>query len=164
LKLSRFNALRLQRFADLTNHERRFIFSNACESGITPDRADKRAALIAPSFAEAFFARGVANFVCTAWPVDDTAALEFARRFYRGILGLHGEGSLAESLHEAMREARREVARIGPGGMQTWGAYQHYGDSNLRLIPRRAQTKTAAARARKSARPARRKRRKPRKK
>ena len=142
----------------------RFIFSNACESGITPDRADKRAALMAPSFAEAFFARGVANFVCTAWPVDDTAALEFARRFYRGILGLLGEGSLAESLHEAMREARREIARMGAGGMQTWGAYQHYGDPNFRIIPRDAEAKTVTARAPKSPIPASRKRRRLRKK
>jgi hypothetical protein len=35
----------------------RFVFSNACESGITPDRASARNALLAPSFAEAFFAR-----------------------------------------------------------------------------------------------------------
>jgi CHAT domain len=148
---------------ELTRVDRipRFIFSNACESGITPDRADKRTALMAPSFAEAFFARGVANFVCTAWPIDDSAALEFARRFYRGILGLRGEGTPAESLHEAMREARREIARLGPGGMQTWGAYQHYGDPNLRIIPRGTQTKTATPRARKSARPTRRKRRRP---
>ena len=114
----------------------RFMFSNACESGITPDRASARNALMAPSFAEAFFARGVANFICTAWPIDDTAALEFSRRFYRGILGLRGAGVPAEALHEAMREARREIAVLGPGGMQTWGAYQHYGDPNLRLIPR----------------------------
>jgi pimeloyl-ACP methyl ester carboxylesterase len=134
----------------------RFIFSNACESGITPDRADERNAFMAPSFAESFFARGVANFVCTAWPVDDTAALEFARRFYRGILGLRGEGSLAESLHEAMREARCEIARLGPGGMQTWGAYQHYGDPSLRIIPGRTQV---AAPVRKLGRPAWRKRR-----
>ena len=132
----------------------RFIFSNACESGITPDRADKRSALMAPSFAESFFARGVANFVCTAWPVDDTAALEFARRFYRGILGLYDQSLFAESLHEAMREARREIARLGAGGMQTWGAYQHYGDPNLRIIPLGAQTKTTVTRARKPARPA----------
>lgn len=121
----------------------RFIFSNACESGLTPDRADKRSALMAPSFAEAFFARGVSNFVCTAWPVDDTAALEFARRFYRGILGLLDEGSCAESLHEAMREARREIARMGDGGMQSWGAYQHYGDPNFRII--RPTTETSGA-------------------
>jgi pimeloyl-ACP methyl ester carboxylesterase len=150
---------------ELTRVDRipRFIFSNACESGITPDRAEKRNALMAPSFAEAFFARGVANFVCTAWPIDDSAALEFARRFYRGILGLRGEGTRAESLHEAMREARREIARIGLSGMQTWGAYQHYGDPNLRIILRGAETKTGAVRVRKSARPIRRKQRKPRK-
>lgn len=151
---------------ELTRVDRipRFIFSNACESGITPDRSDKRSALMAPSFAEAFFARGVANFVCTAWPIDDSAALEFARRFYRGILGLRGEGVPAESLHEAMREARCEIARIGPGGMQTWGAYQHYGDPNLRIIPRGMQSKPAAPRPRKSTRTAGRKRRQLRKK
>ena len=118
----------------------RFIFSNACESGITPDRAQKRNALMAPSFAEAFFARGVANFICTAWPIDDVAALEFARRFYRGVLGLLGAGVPAESLHEAMREARRKIAVIEPGGLQTWGSYQHYGDPNLHLVPRAPQT------------------------
>ncbi len=127
-----------------------FVFSNACESGITPDRAEKRNALLAASFAEGFFARGVANFVCTAWPVDDASALEFARRFYRGILGLRGPGTVAEALHEAMREARREIARLGPGGMQTWGAYQHYGDPNLRFIPKDVQTTAPAAPARKS--------------
>jgi CHAT domain len=148
---------------ELTRVDRipRFIFSNACESGITPDRADKRSALMAPSFAEAFFARGVANFVCTAWPIDDSAALEFARRFYRGILGLRGEGTPAESLHEAMRQGRREIARLGPGGMQTWGAYQHYGDPNLRIIPRATQT---AARTGRPARTTPRKRRKSRRK
>lgn len=125
---------------ELTRVDRipRFVFSNACESGITPDQANER---VAPSFAEAFFARGVANFVCTAWQVDDAAALEFARRFYRGVLGLRGPGIDAEPLHEAMKEARREIARLGAGGMQTWGAYQHYGDPNLRFIPRAAQTK-----------------------
>jgi pimeloyl-ACP methyl ester carboxylesterase len=141
----------------------RFIFSNACESGITPERADKRAALMAPSFAEAFFARGVANFVCTAWPIDDTAALEFARRFYRGILGLLGEGFVAESLHEAMREARREIARIGAGGMQSWGAYQHYGDPNFRIMPRDAQAEAATGREPKSSQLTRKKRRSSRK-
>ena len=72
----------------------RFVFSNACESGITPDRASARSALLAPSFAEAFFARGVSNFVCTAWPVDDAAALAFARRLYRGLLGQEGPAGI----------------------------------------------------------------------
>jgi pimeloyl-ACP methyl ester carboxylesterase len=110
----------------------RFVFSNACESGITPDRASARSALLAPSFAEAFFARGVSNFVCTAWPVDDAAALAFARRLYRGLLGQEGP---PECAHEAMATARQEIAtRHGRGGLQTWGAYQHYGDPNFRIV------------------------------
>jgi pimeloyl-ACP methyl ester carboxylesterase len=114
----------------------RFVFSNACESGITPDRAEKRNAAMAPSFAESFFARGVANFVCTAWPVGDAAALSFARRVYRGTLGLRGNNALPEPFHQAMAAARQEIARTDVGGLQTWGAYQHYGDPNFRFIPR----------------------------
>jgi pimeloyl-ACP methyl ester carboxylesterase len=110
----------------------RFVFSNACESGITPDRADRRSELLAPSFAEAFFDRGVANFICTAWPVDDAAALAFAQRIYRGLLGLEPHG--AEPLHKAMWQARVLLATSGtPGGLATWGAYQHYGDPYFRL-------------------------------
>jgi CHAT domain-containing protein len=114
----------------------RFIFSNACESGITPERIDMRNAAMAPSFAEAFFARGVANFVCTAWPVGDTAALAFARRVYRGALGLRGDGAPPEPFHQAMAAARREIAQSDLSGLQTWGAYQHYGDPNFRFIPK----------------------------
>lgn len=132
----------------------RFVFSNACQSGITPDQANAR---VAPSFAEAFFARGVSNFICTAWEVDDAAALAFARRFYRGVLRLRGPGQRAEALHEAMKEARREVALMGLGGMQTWGAYQHYGDPNMRFIPRTQSAPAAAAPAAKKTRPAKKK-------
>ena len=105
----------------------RFVFSNACESGITPDRASERSAGLAPSFAESFFARGVCNFICTAWPVDDAAALAFAMRFYRGLL----ENSVP--IHEAMKAARVEIAELEAGGCMTWGAYQHYGDPNFRI-------------------------------
>ena len=132
---------------ELTRIDRipRFIFSNACESGITPERIDMRNASMAPSFAEAFFARGVANFVCTAWPVGDAAALAFARRVYRGALGLRGDGALPEPFHQAMAAARQEIAKTDISGLQTWGAYQHYGDPNFRFIPK---GETAAAPAR----------------
>ena len=40
-------------------------------------------------FAEAFFERGVGGFVCTAWPVNDAAAQNFATAtLYGGLLGL----------------------------------------------------------------------------
>jgi hypothetical protein len=109
-------------------------FRTLAESGITPDRADKRNALLGPGFAEAFFGRGVANFICTAWPINDTTALEFARRMYRGLLGLQGSGQAPEPIHEALSAARQEIARLGLGGLQTWGAYQHYGDPFFRFF------------------------------
>ena len=133
----------------------RFVFSNACESGITPDRADERSAGLAPSFAEAFFARGVANFICTAWPVDDAAALAFAQRVYRGVLGLLASG--AEPLHEAIKAARLEIATMDAGGRATWGAYQHYGDPNFRFgAPGAAPEKKPAPAPKKPRRTARR--------
>jgi pimeloyl-ACP methyl ester carboxylesterase len=107
-----------------------FIFSNACESGITPDRAGNRSAELAPSFAEAFFERGVGNFVCTAWPVNDRAARLFATRLYGTLLGLDGSSM---PMYRAMASAREGLADTADGHM-SWGAYQHYGDPLYRLV------------------------------
>jgi pimeloyl-ACP methyl ester carboxylesterase len=120
----------------------KFVFSNACESGITPDRSQDRSVAFAPSFAESFFARGVSNFVCTAWPVDDTAARVFALQLYADLLGLllPDDGSpVSQStgrpqlMHVAMCNARLKVAREFSGA-RTWGAYQHYGNPYLRFF------------------------------
>lgn len=128
----------------------KFVFSNACESGITPDRSEKRTAALAPGFAESFFARGVANFVCTAWPVDDLAARVFSLRLYGQLLGIEPvvdeprggvqpvgrEARLVEGpqpMHIAMNRARLAIMRT-PNGVRTWGAYQHYGNPYFRLF------------------------------
>jgi hypothetical protein len=115
----------------------RFIFSNACESGITPDRSGDRNDRLAPSFAEAFFEQGVANFVCTAWPVDDATALRFARRLYAGLLGFEPEDPTGNQaplpMHRAMQEARLEVISP-PNDTRTWGAYQHYGNPHFHFF------------------------------
>jgi CHAT domain-containing protein len=123
------------------------VVANACESGITPDRTGERSAAMVPSFAEAFFAQGVANYVGTAWPVDDIAARLFATVLYGALLGLEA-GSLEESpaeieprsirlapqpMHLAILRARVAVART-LGGRGTWGAYQHYGNPYYRLL------------------------------
>lgn len=142
----------------------KFVFSNACESGITPDRSEQHSVELAPNFAESFFARGVANFVCTAWPVEDFAAREFALTLYASLLGVPqiGTGASAgqsatggtaapkpsasaagspsratapQPMHEAMRAARFAVARL-PVGARAWGAYQHYGKPYFRLFAR----------------------------
>jgi pimeloyl-ACP methyl ester carboxylesterase len=119
----------------------RFVFSNACESGVLSGGASLYAPGLAPSFAESFFLRGVSNFVCTAWPVDDSAALEFAQWVYYCLLGLRphaGPGPKFTPLapmpmHAAMRQARLRIAGQ-PHGVQTWGAYQHYGNPYLRFF------------------------------
>jgi pimeloyl-ACP methyl ester carboxylesterase len=117
----------------------KFVFSNACESGITPDRSRERTAELAPSFAEAFFMRGVANFVCTAWPVDDLAARIFSLTLYGWLLGIRAgeDGGYSRGepkpMHYAMREARIQIANMEEG-VATWGAYQHYGNPYFQLF------------------------------
>jgi pimeloyl-ACP methyl ester carboxylesterase len=108
-----------------------FVFSNACESGVTPSRPDLRTPQLAPSFAEAFFERGVKNFVCTAWPVADDSATKFACTFYETLLGV--QSGRASYMHEAMTTARKEIWKDGTG-IQTWGAYQHYGNPWFKLF------------------------------
>lgn len=120
----------------------RFVFSNACESGITS--GDTLA--IAPSFAEAFFQRGVANFVCTAWPVNDQAALDFARVLYENLLGV-GSVSQPQKMHVAMCAARSAIA-ASTFGAGTWGAYQHYGNPYYRFFDVEATTDSPSARSR----------------
>jgi pimeloyl-ACP methyl ester carboxylesterase len=115
-----------------------FVFSNACESGKTPDRSELRSVDLAPSFAESFFERGVSNFVCTAWPVDDFASRQFALTLYGGLLGLQRRDGQYEQgamlpMHSAMRAARRAIATTS-AGTRTWAAYQHYGSPFLRLF------------------------------
>ena len=121
-----------------------FVFSNACESGITPDRFDRsqqaqpqgdRSSLaLPPAFAEAFFERGVRNLICTAWPVGDSAALVFATEFYQALLGLSPDhNNRPVTIRDAMLHARR-VTAASDGGMATWGAYQHYGNPSFRFL------------------------------
>ena len=119
----------------------KFVFSNGCESGITPDRSEERSAGLAPGFAESFFQRGVANFVCTAWPVDDGAAREFAVTLYSRLLGLEPDPDhprryrpvAPKPMHEAMHDARLSIFGTVTGA-RSWGAYQHYGSPYFYLF------------------------------
>jgi pimeloyl-ACP methyl ester carboxylesterase len=119
----------------------RFVFSNACQSGLTPDRSGERNAKLAPSFAEEFFGRGVANFVCTAWPVDDLTARMFATKVYSMLLGLSWnqqqnryEPQPPAPMHVAMREARKAISENDSYDARTWGAYQHYGNPFMQVF------------------------------
>jgi pimeloyl-ACP methyl ester carboxylesterase len=104
----------------------KFVFANACESGIMPSRPDLSSPELPATFAEAFFQKGVANFICTAWPISDAAGTDFAEELYRQLLG---DGTPAVEMYEALRAARQRIY-----ASQSWGAYQHYGDPYFRLM------------------------------
>jgi hypothetical protein len=115
----------------------RLVFANACFSAATSDY-DRRARGV--GLAQAFFARGIQNFVGTGWEVQDESARAFAAEFYRHVVGVVREGGKDEvyntappaTLGSALAHARRVI--MGQGGT-TWGAYQHYGQANAKLLP-----------------------------
>lgn len=104
----------------------RLIFANACFSGVM--RSGKPFTLQESNrslagLAQAFFERGVQNYIGTGWPVDDAAALEFAKVFYREALS-------GKELGSSLSKAREAILTSG----STWGAYQHYGQATAKLI------------------------------
>lgn len=106
----------------------KFIFANACQSGVLPSRPDLSFPMMLPAFAEAFSKKGVANYICTAWPVADHAALRFALELYTY---LSGNGTARVEIYQAMKMVRRKIVDT-----QTWGAYRHYGQPHLPLVAR----------------------------
>ena len=133
----------------------RLVFANACFSAVTT--ADGETGIDAHreksvGLAQAFFARGIPNYIGAGWPVGDAAAFQCARWFYAGVLGLNGlEASSGvnptappATIGEALRNAREQTLGIEPTTMgagreqfdpATWGAYQHYGRVGDKLLP-----------------------------
>ena len=106
----------------------RLVFANACFSAVIKDRPALTAEGMNKSLAglaEAFFERGVQNYIGAGWPVADDLAVQLASIFYNRCL----EG---EELPDALAEARRQIQHRGT----TWGAYQHYGQVNTQLVTR----------------------------
>jgi hypothetical protein len=95
------------------------VFINCChvgaihsEHGGAPD--------LAASLAEQFIRIGVRAVVCAGWAVEDQAAVTFARTFYERMLAGDPFG---RSVHAARQATFRDH-----GDVNTWGAYQCYGD------------------------------------
>lgn len=106
----------------------RLVFANACFSGVlqagrafAPDELSKGLATIA----QAFFERGVPNYIGAGWPVDDVQALSMAEVFYSSLLA-------RASVGDALAAARGAV--FAEQVESTWGAYQHYGNPQDHLV------------------------------
>lgn len=109
-------------------HVPELVFINCCHLGRTDGTAPAYTRLAANLGAE-FIAMGVRAVVAAGWAVDDEAAKTFARSFYAALLD-------GEPFRDAVRNARRETWKAHPG-VNTWGAYQCYGDPGWRLVPDR---------------------------
>ena len=129
----------------------RLVFANACLSSRTLDSKEAlpQVSIQQVGLAEAFFARGIENYIGAGWKVDDDEAEVFALDFYLAALGvgrtpegapkLNDEappGTLGEALAEArLNLVRNAPKRVASGVSKTWGAYQHYGRVNAKLLP-----------------------------
>jgi CHAT domain-containing protein len=98
----------------------RLAFVNACEVG----RVRGKGKMVpAASFAEYFLRSGIEAFLGTYWPVDDSAAKEFATTVYQELAN-------GQTLDEAVRLGREALLKINS---PEWANYLLYGGGNFRL-------------------------------
>ncbi len=116
------------------------VFINCCHLGKVQGRTkasnERRYGLLASNLAVQFILMGVKAVVAAGWAVDDAAGLAFAESFYRHLLA-------GEAFGDAVRAAREETWVRYPE-VNTWGAYQCYGDPGYRLRSDGAGTGTWA--------------------
>jgi tetratricopeptide (TPR) repeat protein len=111
------------------------VFLNCCHLGRTDrtqagrrdSRRDDRHRFAANLAAE-FIRMGVRAVIAAGWAVDDEAARTFAGTFYDRLL----DGA---PFGDAVLQARSETWHQHPG-VNTWGAYQCYGDPSMTLAVR----------------------------
>ncbi len=84
---------------------------------------------LAAGIARELMAIGVQAVVAAGWPIDDAAAMAFARAFYRALMAGRDFG-------DAVGQARAAALKEKSHSL-TWGAYQCYGDPGFRLDIRR---------------------------
>lgn len=130
----------------------RLVFANACHSSAVETTSDPlpHLAIDQVSLAEAFLARGIENYIGAGWQVNDGLAADFASQFYLQALGVTVLGpdqievkdvAPPATLGGAVASARvlvmDKIRARGLRGEQTtiWGAYQHYGEVNSKLLP-----------------------------
>ncbi|MFO1335128.1 MAG: CHAT domain-containing protein [Piscinibacter sp.] len=106
-------------------HVPELVFINCCHLGNT-GAGSAQFNRLAANLGVEFIRMGVRAVVCAGWAVDDAAALTFAEAFYGRMLA-------GSEFGDAVRRARAETWSANPG-VNTWGAYQCYGDPGFRLV------------------------------
>lgn len=106
-------------------HVPELVFINCCHLGNTGG-GSARYNRLAANLGVEFIRMGVRAVVCAGWAVDDAAALTFAQVFYERLLA-------GATFGDAVHRARATTWSAHPG-VNTWGAYQCYGDPGYRLV------------------------------
>ena len=102
------------------------VFINCCHlARVDQQLASLEPAKFAASISQRFIERGVKAMIAAGWAVDDAAAKTFAKKFYSQMLA-------GERFGEAVLAARQETHARHPG-LNTWAAYQCYGDPEFQL-------------------------------
>ncbi|MFD1691440.1 CHAT domain-containing protein [Azotobacter chroococcum] len=101
------------------------VFINCCHLGRTQSSGASDRSELAANLGVQFIRMGVRAVVAAGWAVDDGAANAFAEAFYTRLLD-------GQTFGEAVRAAREEIW-LRFRGVNTWGAYQCYGDPSYRL-------------------------------
>jgi pimeloyl-ACP methyl ester carboxylesterase len=113
------------------------VFINCCHLGRTDADSGQPQVLndanrLAANLAVAFIEMGVRAVIAAGWAVDDAAALTFCETFYHQM-------DLGQPFGESVRLAR-EATWKGHPAVNTWGAYQCYGDPDFKIRNRGAQS------------------------
>jgi CHAT domain-containing protein len=112
------------------------VFVNCCFLAQVNDRRYDRATF-ASGIAGALITIGVRCIVAAGWAVDDDAAAEFASTFYDSLMR-------GERFIDAVGDARF-AAWDRHRGVNTWAAYQCYGDPDWRYRAKRPDANQATA-------------------
>jgi hypothetical protein len=110
------------------------VFLNCCYLG--REKRETKFHLIAANLASQFMRNGVRCVIASGWEVDDQAAQFFAEEFYTSM-------GAAQNFGDAVHSARRRTLERFPN-VNTWGAFQCYGDPNYVLKARSDESAAVA--------------------
>ena len=105
-----------------------FVFINCCHLGSTDVKGRKyqdQPNKLAANLATQLIRQGVRAVIAAGWAVDDDAAQTFAESFYQAFLS-------GTAFGEAVKKARADTYKKH-SNVNTWGAYQCYGDPGFSL-------------------------------
>lgn len=113
------------------------VFLNCCHLATISGTKDVSYNRLAYSISRELIEMGVRCVIAAGWAVDDAAACTFSTTFFEHFI------TKQQSFGLAVYEARRQTRLLYPN-LNTWGAYQAYGDPSFILDLNSAQKRSHA--------------------